>query len=80
MGRNMIFKKKHERKVSKMTKRAAMLPVSELIPWSDSVLYSIAKNLSSWQKTEAVAYLEEARVNTEALYAIVESLHARVSK
>ena len=80
MGRNMIFKKKHERAVSKMTKRAAMLPISELIPWSDSVLYSIGKNLSSWQKTEAVAYLEEARVNTEALHAIVESLHARVSK
>lgn len=76
----MIFKKKHDRAVSKMTKRAAMMSISELIPWSDSILYSIGKNLSSWQKTEAVAYLEEARVNTEALHAIVESLHARVSK
>jgi len=63
-----------------MTKRAAMLPVSELVPWSDSVIYTIGRNLSSWQKTEAVAYLEEARVNAEALHAIIESLYARVSK
>jgi len=63
-----------------MQKRAAMLPASELVPWSDSVLYSIGKNLSSWQKTESIAYLEEARVNAEAIHAIVESLYTRVVK
>ena len=76
----MIFKRKHDRKVSKIQKRAAMLPVSELVPWSDSVLYAIGKNLSNWQKTEAVAYLEEARINAEAIHAIIESLYSRVSK
>jgi len=36
--------------------------------------------LSNWQRTDAVAYLEEARVNAEALHAIIESLYLRVSK
>lgn len=76
----MIFKKKHDREVSKMQKRAAKLPASELIPWSDSVLYNIGRNLSSWQRTDAIAYLEEARVNAEALHAIIESLYTRVTK
>lgn len=63
-----------------MQKRAAKLPASELIPWSDSVLYSIGRNLASWQRTDAIAYLEEARVNAEALHAIIESLYTRVTK
>jgi hypothetical protein len=72
-----MFKKKEVREKTKIEKRVAKLSTSELLTWSDQVMYSIGRNLSSWQKTEEDFSLEEARVGAEALHAILETLKER---
>lgn len=73
-----MFKKKNpERERTRIEKRVDSLPTSELLPWTENALYTIGRNLSSWQKTKDDATLEEARVGAEALYVILESLKKR---
>lgn len=62
---------------SKIEKRVESLPTGELIPWTENALYSIGRNLSTWQKTRDKATLEEARIGAEALHVILESLVKR---
>jgi hypothetical protein len=73
-----MFKKKNpERERTKVEKRVDSLPTSELLPWTENALYTIGRNLSSWQKTQDPYTLEEARVGAEALYVILEALKKR---
>jgi hypothetical protein len=72
-----MFKKKEVREKTKIEKRVARLSTPELLTWSDQVMYSIGRNLSNWQKSEAAFSLEEARVGAEALHAILETLKER---
>jgi hypothetical protein len=62
---------------SKIEKRVESLPTGELLPWTENALYTIGRNLSSWQKTKDPATLEEARIGAEALHVILESLVKR---
>lgn len=81
MGQKMIFKKKTETKAkTKVEKRVAMLPTAELLTWTDQVLYSVGRNISSWQKSQDKYVLEEARMGAEALHAIMEALTERALK
>lgn len=73
----MIRKKKQERELTKLERRVEAMPTSELIPWTEQYLYSVGRNLSSWQKSQDIAYLEEARVAAEVVHTIVESLKRR---
>ena len=74
----MIRKKKpEERKLTKIEKRVESLPTSELMPWSEQSIYTIGRNLASWQRSQDNAYLEEARLGAEVLHTILESLARR---
>jgi hypothetical protein len=64
---------------SRIEKRVEALPTGELIPWTENALYTIGRNLSTWQKTKDMGTLEEARVGAEALHVILESLVKRHS-
>lgn len=76
----MNFKKiKQEREKTKVEKRIAVLPVSELLPWSEQAIYSLGRNLSSWQKTQDKFYLDEAKVAAEVVHAITEELYKRTA-
>jgi len=75
-----MFKKKEERPKTRIEKRVAKLSTQELLTWSDQVLYSIGRNLSSWQKTDEAFHLEEARVGAESIHAILETLKERFPK
>ena len=76
-----MFKKKKnpERERTRIEKRVDSLPTSELLPWTENALYTIGRNLSSWQKSQDAYALEEARVGAEALYVILEALKKRHS-
>jgi hypothetical protein len=75
-----MFKKKEVREKTKIERRVAKLSTPELLTWSDQVLYSIGRNLSSWQKTDETFYLEEGKVAAEALHAILDTLYERHPK
>lgn len=73
----MFRKTRIEREKSKIEKRVEVLPTSELVGWSETTLYSISRNLSSWQTSKDKFYLEEAKIGAEALLAVVNALHER---
>ena len=72
-----MFKKNPARERTRVEKRVDSLPTSELLPWTENALYTIGRNLSSWQRTQNEASLEEARVGAEALYVILEARKKR---
>lgn len=73
----MFRKSKAEREKTKLEKRVESLPTSELIGWSETTLYSISRNLSSWQREKNPFYLQEAKFGVEALLAVVATLSER---
>lgn len=75
-----MFKKKEAREKTRIEKRVAKLSTPELLTWSDQVIYSIGRNLSSWQKTEDKFHLDEARVAAESIHAILDTLSERHTK
>jgi hypothetical protein len=77
----MIFKKnKEEKPKTKVEKRVAKLSTPELLTWTDQILYSVGRNISTWQKSQDNFSLEEARMGAEALHAIMDSLKERAIK
>ena len=75
----MFKKKSPERERTKIEKRVDSLPTAELLPWTENALYTIGRNLTSWQRSKDEYALEEARVGAEALYVILETLKKRHS-
>lgn len=73
----MFRKTKAEREKTKLEKRVESLPTSELVGWSETTLYSISRNMSSWQREKNGFYLDEARVGAEALLAVIVALSER---
>jgi hypothetical protein len=71
--------KQNAKEKSRVEKRVESLPTADLLPWTENALYTIGRNLSTWQKTRDKASLEEARVGAEALHVILESLVKRHS-
>lgn len=74
-----MFKRKSKlnRELTKVQKRVQTLPTAELLSWTDQILYSVGRNLSSWQKSQNSFSLEEARMGAEALHAILDTLKER---
>ena len=77
MGMMFNKKKNPERERTRIEKRVDSMPTSELLPWTENALYTIGRNLSSWQKTKDESTLEEARIGAEALHVILEALKKR---
>ena len=74
-----IFKRKSKtvKELTKIQRRVKSLPTPELLSWTDQILYSVGRNLSSWQKTQYKDNLEEARLGAESLSAILDTLSER---
>lgn len=68
---------KQERQKTRVERRVESLPTSELLQWAEQALYPIGRNLSSWQKTNEEVYLDEARLNAEVIYVIVDTISKR---
>ena len=64
----------------KVAKRVAKIPTGELEMWADQSIYELGRCLSSYQSTREQFYLDEARQGSEALHAVVEELHKRMTK
>jgi hypothetical protein len=62
---------------SKIEKRVETLPTTELLAWSETTLYSVSRNLSTWQSGKEKFYLNEAKLGAEALLAVLTTLSER---
>ena len=74
-----IFKKKNKtvKELTRVQKRVKTLPTSELLMWTDQIIYSTGRNLSAWQKSHHPDSLGEARLGAESLFAIINELFER---
>jgi hypothetical protein len=76
-----IFKRKSKtvKELTKIQRRVNSLPTQELLNWTDQIMYSVGRNLSTWQKTQYKDSLEEARLGAESLSAILNTISERHS-
>ena len=63
----------------KVAKRVAKIPTGELELWAEQSLYELGRCLSGYQKSREAFYLNEAQKGAEALHAVVEELHRRLT-
>ena len=63
----------------KIAKRVSRIPTGELEMWIDQSLYDIGRCISSYQKSREQVFLDEARQGAEAMHAVVEELHKRMT-
>jgi hypothetical protein len=64
----------------KIAKRVAKIPTGELEQWVDNAIYDVGRCLSSYQRNREQVYLDEAVIGAEALHAVVEELHKRMTR
>lgn len=77
-----IFKKTPWNKPfsEKVAKRIAKIPTGELAMWADQSLFEISRCLSSYERTRELVYLNEALTGAEAVHAVVDELHRRMTQ
>jgi hypothetical protein len=63
----------------KVAKRVAKIPTGELELWAEQSLYELGRCISGYQKSREPFYLNEAQKGAEALHAVVEELHRRLT-
>lgn len=76
-----MFKKKDWNKPfsEKISARVAKIPTGELAMWSEQALFELGRCLSSYEKTRATIYLTEALNGAEALHAVIDEYHRRMT-
>ena len=76
MFKNKTWNKPFSEKVSK---RVAKIPTGELALWSEQALFELGRCLSTYEKTRSTVYLTEALNGAEALHAVVDEYHRRMT-
>ena len=64
----------------KVSRRVSKIPTGELEMWADQAITEIGRCLSGYTKSREVFYLDEAVKGAEALHAVIDQLHIRMSK
>lgn len=77
-----FFKKKTWDKPfpEKVAKRVSRIPTGELEAWIDQALTEVGKCISLYTKTRDPIYLEEAVKGAEAVHAVTNELHTRMTR
>jgi hypothetical protein len=64
----------------KVATRVAKIPTGELEMWIDNAIYDVGRCLSLYQKSREQVYLDEALNGAEALHAVIDQLHNRMTR
>lgn len=78
-----IFTKKRTEypgSASPAAKRAALLATHDLVPWAETCLYEIGRNLTGYSRDQDLAALAEATNATEVLQAIIAEINGRAGE
>jgi hypothetical protein len=75
----MILRKKRDgyQPQTKIQKRIAKLPSSDLVAWAENSLYVVGRELTSWQKTKDKVLLNDVEIAAEVLGEIAKELKRR---
>jgi hypothetical protein len=79
MSPMMILRKKRDgyQPQTKIQKRIAKLPSSDLVAWAENSLYVVGRELTSWQKTKDKLLLNDVEIAAEVLGEIAKELKRR---
>lgn len=65
----------------KIAKRVKKVPTGELTMWVDQAMLDLGRCLNQYEKNRDIKlYLEEALVGAEAIHAMVDELHSRMTR
>jgi hypothetical protein len=65
----------------KIAKRVKKIPTGELTMWVDQAMLDLGRCLSQYERDrENKTFLEEALVGAEAIHAVVDELHTRMTR
>jgi hypothetical protein len=63
----------------KIAKRVSKIPTGELILWIDQSLFDLGRCVNQYEKSREQLYLNEALLGAEAVHAVVNELHTRMT-
>ena len=64
----------------KIAKRVKKIPTGELTLWVDQAMLDLGRCISQYDRTRDSYILEEALTGAEAIHAVVDELHTRMTK
>ena len=64
----------------KIASRVKKIPTGELDLWADQSLVELGRCLSMYGRNRDVVYLKEALTGVEAIHAIIDELHNRMTR
>ena len=64
----------------KISKRVKKIPTGELVIWTDQAMYDLGRCLNQYEKSKNSTFLDEALLGAEAIHAVVDELHTRMTK
>lgn len=64
----------------KLANRISKIPTGELDMWIDQTIYELGRCMSQYTKSREAFYLDEALKGAEALHAVVDELHKRMTR
>lgn len=64
----------------KLAKRVSKIPTADLEMWADQSLYELGRCLSLYSKNRDKNVLVEALNGAEALHAVIDELHTRITR
>jgi hypothetical protein len=64
----------------KVATRISKIPTGELSLWVDQAMYDLGRCLNQYERSRNVTFLNEALTGAEAIHAVVDELHSRMTK
>jgi hypothetical protein len=64
----------------KIASRVKKIPTGELDLWADQALVELGRCLSMYGRSRDLSYLKEALTGVEAIHAIIDELHNRMTR
>ena len=77
----MILRKKRDghQPQTRIEKRVATISTPDLITWMEQSMYTIGRHITTWQRQQSEADLDEVLIGAEAFYAIAKELKRRTN-
>jgi len=64
----------------KVANRVSKIPTGELSLWVDQAMYELGRCLTTYERSRDINALNEALAGAEAIHAVVDQIHSRMTK
>jgi hypothetical protein len=75
----MILRKKQagHQPQTRIEKRVSMVSTPDLVTWMEQSMFTIGRHITTWQRNQSEADLDEVLMGSEVFYAIAKELKRR---